>query len=73
MNAYQTADADQHWREDQLEMQHAVEDYHREVFDELPDRCDPRCAWKDPWGFCIHRDKWPDCRLGDHFVEEGLL
>lgn len=57
----------------QQELDDACADYIREVFSEVPDHCHALCPWKDPWSNCIHRDKWPDCRLGDHFVEEGKI
>jgi hypothetical protein len=74
MNAYQTADADQHWREEQLETQHAVEDYHLEAFfTDPPERCDGRCAWKDPWGHCTKRQSWPCCDLNRFLREERII
>lgn len=74
MNYYHAQDADQDWRERQIEMQQAVEDYHLEVFvADPPQGCDSRCGWKDPWGACVKDQRWPTCDLERFCREERIL
>jgi hypothetical protein len=41
-----------------------IADWHREcAVNDPPDHCVDWCAWRDCFGFCTNREKWPDCEL----------
>jgi hypothetical protein len=74
MTPYALQDADHEWVEDAQSRDDAIADWHRMAFaTEPPDRCSPRCAWRDQWGACEYRQTFPDCELVTFLVDNKMM